>query len=143
MSQEAILRAIPHRPPFLFIDAVLEQSEERLVAEKTFSREEGFYEGHYPGNPITPGVILCECCFQAAAVLLASRSKINEGATPVLSRITDARFKHIVAPEEPLRVTVNFVEQRSRFGFLKAVVTNAAGKTALQLEFALAMVESP
>lgn len=143
MSQEAILRAIPHRPPFLFLDRIVEQNEQRLVAEKTFVTSEGFYEGHYPGNPITPGVILCESCFQAAAVLLASRSELHEGATPVLSRITDARFKHIVTPEEPLRITVDFIEQRARFGFLKAVVTNAEGKTALQLEFALAMVESP
>ena len=63
---------IPHRFPFLFVDEILSLSETEIVAKKTFSLDDdSFYQGHYPSNPITPGVIICESVFQTAAVLLS------------------------------------------------------------------------
>ena len=70
MNREQILRAIPHRDPFLLVDAVVEQDESRIVCTKTFSGKEDFFAGHYPGYPLVPGVLLCEAAMQAGAILL-------------------------------------------------------------------------
>jgi 3-hydroxyacyl-[acyl-carrier-protein] dehydratase len=69
MSQ--ITELIPHRPPFLFVDAIVSESPDGMVATRTFRADEDFYKGHYPGAPITPGVLLCEAVFQTGALFLA------------------------------------------------------------------------
>ena len=70
---EEIHRRIPHRKPFLFIDEIVEISENGAVARLTVSPELPFFEGHYPGNPIMPGVLLCESVFQTGAIYLAEK----------------------------------------------------------------------
>ena len=79
MTREMIEQAIPHRPPMLLIDEVLERSEDRIICGKTFQADEFFFQGHYPGKPITPGVILCESAMQAGAVLLAQHMEMDGG----------------------------------------------------------------
>src|SRR5687768_7101600 len=74
MTLEAILAAIPHRPPFLFLDEIVEQSADRIVCRRNFTTKEFFYQGHYPSFPLTPGVILCEAALQAGAVLLSQQA---------------------------------------------------------------------
>src|SRR5208283_110631 len=66
-----VLERIPHRPPFLFVDEIVSETPDGLVARRTWRPEESFYQGHYPGAPITPGVLLCEAVFQAGALYLA------------------------------------------------------------------------
>lgn len=140
-----ILQTIPHRPPFLFIDEIVEFSDEEATAKKTWEPTEAFYEGHYPGNPITPGVLLCEAVFQTGAVFLGKRLEKEESSiaesTPVLSRIQDARFKAMVKPGETLFLNVRLKEQISQFYFLSGKAQNEKGKTVLTLSFALAMVD--
>ena len=63
----AVTDLIPHRPPFLFVDEIVSHDDLGLVAKRTWRAEEDFYRGHYPGAPITPGVLLCEAVFQTAA----------------------------------------------------------------------------
>ena len=70
MATDEILQAIPHRPPFLFVDEVVEQSEDSLTAKKHVDASEAFFEGHYPGNPIMPGVLISEAVFQTGAIFL-------------------------------------------------------------------------
>src|SRR5262245_44864340 len=96
-ASEEVLQAIPHRPPFLFVDEVISMDDKGLIARRKLRAEESYYEGHYPQNPITPGVLLCESVFQAGAIFLSKRmqaqSGLNwEGKTPMLSRIKDAKF---------------------------------------------------
>ena len=67
---EEVLRRIPQQPPFRFIDRILELSEERIVAEYRFKEDEYFYRGHFPGDPVTPGVILTEAMAQVGLVAL-------------------------------------------------------------------------
>ena len=62
---------IPHRPPFLFVDEIVSENADGLTARRTWRSDEDFYKGHYPGAPITPGVLLCESVFQTAACYLA------------------------------------------------------------------------
>jgi len=143
-NMDEILRTIPHRPPFLFIDEIVEIREDGVTCKRTIRMEEPQFEGHYPGNPIMPGVLLCESCFQAGAIYLAKQMEqdgrsLND-VTPVLSRISDARFKQMVKPGDEITIEVTMKEKISKFHFLKGRVLKG-GKPALTIEFALAMLE--
>ncbi len=138
-----IHRAIPHRPPFLFVDEIVSERPDGLVARRTFRAEDFFYAGHYPGNPITPGVILCEAAFQTAAVFLVrkliAQGHSAEGLTPVLSRIGEAKFKRMVKPGDTVEIDVTEKETVQQFHFLRGVLRKE-GKPVLTLEFALALL---
>ncbi len=138
-----IQRTIPHRPPFLFLDEIVESRPDGLVARRTFRAEEFYFAGHYPGNPITPGVILCEACFQAAAVHLVKKMETQggptAGLTPVLSRIGEAKFKRMVRPGDTVEIEITEKETIQKFHFLRGVVRKD-GKPVLALEFALALL---
>ena len=71
MNLPEVETAIPHRPPMLLVDEVVRQSEDSITCRKTFSADEFFFQGHYPGHPLVPGVILCESAMQAGAILLS------------------------------------------------------------------------
>ena len=141
---EEIHRRIPHRKPFLFIDEIVEISENGAVARLTVSPELPFFEGHYPGNPIMPGVLLCESVFQTGAIYLAEKlgsDALNvDKVTPVLSRIRDARFKRMVLPGDTIEVTVKEKDQIGKFYNLTGEIRKE-GKTAATVSFALAMVQ--
>ncbi|MCD8483077.1 MAG: hypothetical protein LR015_10690 [Verrucomicrobia bacterium] len=93
-----ILQAIPHRPPFLFIDEMVTITETGGTGRRIVRAEEPHFAGHYPGNPIMPGVLLCEAVFQTAAVFMSAKLQRESGGslsnrTPILARIGDARLK--------------------------------------------------
>ena len=139
MTKSEIEAAIPHRAPFLFIDEVVERSEKRIVCRRTFRGDEFFYQGHYPGRPLTPGVLLCEAAMQAGAILLAQHVG-NASGVPVATRMNDVKFKRMVAPGETIELDVELVERLSDAFFLKAKVL-CRGKVAVRFEFACTMVE--
>ncbi len=137
----AIEKLIPHRPPFLFVDELVEVNAERAVCRRVWRADEAFYAGHYPGNPITPGVLLCEAVFQSAAAFLSQSSFAGmNGKTPVLTRIQDARFKRMVKPGDEVEIEVSYKEAVNGFHFLRGIIRKD-GKTALTVDFALAMVD--
>lgn len=142
MTQPEILQAIPHRDPFLLVDRIVEQSENRIVCTKTFSGREDFFAGHYPGYPLVPGVLLCEAAMQAGAILL-SRHLAGEapGRVPVATRMNDVRFKRMVRPGETIRMEVDLVERLAGAFFLKAKST-VDGATAVRFEFACTAAEA-
>jgi 3-hydroxyacyl-[acyl-carrier-protein] dehydratase len=137
MTKEAILAAIPHRPPFLLIDEIVEQSADRIVCRKTFSPDEYFYQGHYPGYPLTPGVLLCEAALQSGAVLL-SQQAANAGGVPVATRLNDVKFKKMVRPGDLIDVEVTISERLADTFFMSGKVT-VGGKLAARLDFACTM----
>ena len=137
MSREEILTAIPHRPPFLLVDEIVERDEKQIVCRKTFSEDEYFYAGHYPEFPITPGVLLCEAAMQAGAVLLAPLMADRDGV-PVVTRMNDVRFKRMVRPGETITMEVELTEQTARAFYLSAKVS-VDGQVAVRLQFVCMM----
>lgn len=135
MNRQDILQAIPHREPFLLVDAVLQQTDTQITAEKTFSGREDFFAGHYPGYPLVPGVLLCEAAMQAGAILLSRLMPGGDDRVPVATRMNDVRFKRMVRPGETLHIEVELVERLADAFFLKAKVT-VDGAVAVRLEFA-------
>ncbi|MEZ6102118.1 MAG: 3-hydroxyacyl-ACP dehydratase FabZ family protein [Pirellulaceae bacterium] len=139
MKQPEITAAIPHRPPMLLVDEVVELTEQRIVARKTFRAGEYFFQGHYPGKPIVPGVILCECGMQAGAILLArfvppdSRDQV-----PVATRLNDVKFKKVIQPGDVIDMEVTLNDQVSSAFFLTAKVS-CQGKLATRFDFACTM----
>jgi len=143
MADEFILDRIPHRPPFLWLDRVLEISGESIRAEKLVPLDLDIFQGHYPDYPLMPGVLLCEAVFQAGALLIGelmrvegSESKGEEGM-PVLTRILGAKFKREVRPGDTLEIAAKLVERMGPAWLMKGSV-RVGGKVAVQVEFACA-----
>ena len=134
MTTEEIKNAIPHREPMLLVDEVVEKSDKHIVTRKTFRDDEYFTQGHYPGNPIVPGIILCEVGMQSGAILLSQFA--GEGV-PVATRMNDVRFKRMVKPGDTVEVNVELVEQLANAFFMKAKMT-CNGKLAMRFDFACA-----
>lgn len=142
---DEIYRTIPHREPFLFIDRILEVREDGASAERKIREEEPHFRGHYPGNPLMPGVLLCEAVFQTAAVYMIRHfGGAWEGTgpkTPVLARIQMAKFKRMVRPGDTIHIDTTYKEAMGRFHFMQGKVT-VGGKPALTVEFGLALLDS-
>ena len=143
MATNEILQAIPHRPPFLFLDEVVERSENSLTAKRHVSDSEPFFEGHYPENPIMPGVLISEAVFQAGAVFLNSLLKeemeTHPNLVPVLTKIADARFRSIVRPGDDLIITVSLKEKMGGFIFMNGSVKNGRGQKVMNVTFSVAL----
>ena len=137
---EQVLKAIPHRPPFLFVDKIVEMTENRIKTIKEIGPEEPFFKGHYPGNPIMPGVLICESIFQTGAILLSSIIGDISDGIPVLTRISNAKFKNMVKPGDLLDMEAELVEQVSNAFFLKGSAS-VAGKTVVTVEFAVSLAK--
>lgn len=98
-----VMRFLPHRPPFLFVDhASVDESMERIRTAHTFQPDEPYFEGHFPGNPIVPGVVLIECMAQACRLLLNVRA--GEIVPGFLVGVETGKFLSVVRPNE----TVSF-----------------------------------
>jgi 3-hydroxyacyl-[acyl-carrier-protein] dehydratase len=140
MDRDFIMARIPHRPPFLWLDQIIELSSDTIRAETTISKELDVFKGHYPDYPIMPGVLLCEAVFQAGALLIAETLHATPERTgiPVLTRILGAKFKREVRPGDCIEITAALKEQVGPAWFLKGSV-QVAGKTAVQVEFACAL----
>ena len=138
--QEAILNAIPHRPPFLFVDEIVEQTDDHIITHKRVDPEEPFFKGHYPGYPIMPGVLLCECVFQAGAILMSQRFPAPSGQVPVMSRIQNVKFKNPVYPGSVLEIRADYVENIGPAHYMKGQV-QVEGQTAVTVEFTVMLME--
>lgn len=141
---EEIHRRIPHRPPFLFVDRILEINSDNATCELKVREDFDVFRGHYPNNPIFPGVLSCEAVFQTGAIFLSE--KLGEDAlrsnsvTPVLSRIRDARFKRMIKPGDLIEIKVFLNEQIGKFYNLRGEVRSGE-KIMTTVSFALALVQ--
>lgn len=124
LTKEEVLELIPQKPPFRFIDAILELNEEGIVAQYTFKADESFYPGHFPGNPITPGVVLLEALAQtgvvAYGIYLVSYQMPREEISKTLTVFTEAEveFMGMVRPGD--RITIRAQKEYFRRMKLRA-----------------------
>ncbi|MBA4697539.1 MAG: 3-hydroxyacyl-ACP dehydratase FabZ [Legionella sp.] len=118
MDINAILSALPHRYPFILVDRVLEHTPwESLTAIKNVTINEPFFLGHFPGNPIMPGVLILEALAQASVLLcnLSHKTKGDQTFFHVFAGIDNARFKQPVIPGDQLRLEVKLIGQKRVF----------------------------
>lgn len=133
---------IPHRPPFLWVDKITSCDDDTITTEKLIAEDLEFFQGHYPGNPIMPGVLLCEIIFQSGALLMAKNLQpdVDELETvPVLTRIENAKFKRPVLPGDIAQVKVTLMETISSVSFFRGTL-KVMGRTAVQVRFSCALV---
>jgi len=142
-----IYTAIPHRPPFLWVDSVISFDAMTIVTEKFIDPGLDIFKGHYPGHPIMPGVLLCEAVFQTGALFMAMLEQEagipGRGGkkTPVLTRIKGAKFKREVKPGDTIRMHVTLDENIGNAWFFKGKVVVGA-KTAVKVEFGCALTDT-
>ena len=141
---EEIHRRIPHRPPFLFVDRIIEINSDNATCELKVREDFDIFRGHYPNNPIFPGVLSCEAVFQTGAIFLSEKlgedALRSNSATPVLSRIRDARFKRMVKPGDLIEISVFLIEEIGKFYNLRGEVRSGE-KIVTTVSFALALVQ--
>lgn len=133
---------IPHRPPFLFVDEIVSRDATGTVGRRTWRAEEEFYKGHYPGSPITPGVLLCEAVFQTAAYHLAAKAraagaKPGEGV-PLIAKINDTRFRNPVYPGDTVLIEVKEKDQLGGFTMMSGTIKKADGTRVMNIDFSVA-----
>lgn len=132
--------AIPHRGSMLLIDAVVDRSPDGIHCRREFRGDEWFFDGHFPDNPIVPGVIQCECCLQAGALLLSGRDDgdMND-RLPVATRMDAVKFKRMIRPGETADIDVTLKEVVSNAYYMTGKMT-VDGKLAVRLDFTCSLV---
>ena len=137
-----IRELIPQRDPFLFIDSIEINEDQTVTTKMNFSEEMDFFKGHFPDNPIVPGVILSEHCFQSGAALISSKSNGDfKNHLAVVTRINSAKFKKLVHPNQTIQTTTSIIEMIDNTAFMKSIVKNEDSKKVLIIEFACTLVK--
>lgn len=138
MGTKEIMEIIPHRQPFLLIDTIEElEPGKRAVAKKCVSYNEPFFNGHFPGEPVMPGVLIVEALAQAGAVAILSQPEFK-GKTAYFGAINSAKFKQKVVPGDVLMLELEIIKQKGPVGIGKATAT-VDGKVVTQAELTFAI----
>lgn len=140
LSKEEIKRIIPQREPFLMIDEVEEYiSGEMAIAYKNVNESEWYFKGHFPGNPIMPGVLITEALAQTGAVAILSLEE-NKGKNALFGGIDKMKFKKMVTPGERLKLEVRIIKKKGPIGVGEGIAT-VNGDVVAKGELTFAVVE--
>jgi beta-hydroxyacyl-ACP dehydratase FabZ len=123
MDIQEIMNHLPHRYPFILIDRILElEPHQRVVGLKNVSMNEPFFQGHFPGKPIMPGVLILEAMAQTSGILaIASIAKEKEGALMYFMGLDQVKFRKMVVPGDQLVMELKVLKQRARIMKLAGV----------------------
>ena len=117
----------------LLLDEIISQSDSQVHCRRTFRADEFYFQGHYPGNPLVPGVILCEAAMQAGALLVSAIAEASD-FVPVAGRLNDVKFKKMIRPGDTIDIEANLDDKMSDAYFLSAKILHE-GKAACTLNF--------
>ena len=136
-----ILQSIPHRYPFLLLDRIIEiDPAKRVVALKNVTYNEPFFSGHFPGEPIMPGVLIVEAMAQAGAVLLLHDMAGRDEKLVFFTGIDKARFRRTVVPGDQLRLTVEVLKSRPTACKLRGIA-EVDGRKVAEADIMSALVD--
>lgn len=139
LGKEEIEKIIPQRDPFLMIDKIEEYTPgESAICYKKVREEEWYFKGHFPGNPIMPGVLIAESLAQAGAVAILSQEE-NKGKNALFGGIDKMKFKKMVVPGDTLKLEVKIIKRKGPIGVGEALAT-VEGKVAAKGELTFALV---
>lgn len=140
LNKEEIKKIIPQREPFLMIDEVLEfKPGESAIAYKRVREDEWYFKGHFPGNPIMPGVLITESLAQTGAVAILSMEE-NRGKNALFGGIDKMKFKRQVVPGDVLKLEVNIIKRKGPIGIGDAKAT-IDGQIVAKGELTFALVK--
>ena len=141
MNNIEIQKILPHRYPFLLIDKITEMEEGKSITGiKNVTVNEPFFQGHFPGNPIMPGVLICEALAQVGAVLLLGMEE-NKGNLGVFTGINNFKFRRQVVPGDTLVLKAELVTYRHGMGKAN-VEASVDGSVAAKGEISFAVIEN-
>lgn len=140
LDSTQIQKIIPHRYPFLLVDKILEMNDERAVGIKNVTVNEPFFQGHFPSNPIMPGVLIVEALAQVGAVLALSIEE-NKGKLAVFTGMNNFKFRRQVKPGDTLKLEIELGSFRHGMGKASAKAT-VDGELAASGEIGFAIVEN-
>lgn len=135
MNREEIMNILPHRDRMLLLDDV-ENQDGTAVGHYTVRGDEFFLEGHFPGHPIVPGVILCEILAQSACVLMGDA--VSEGKLPVYTGLNNVRFRSSVKPGDTVETRCHITRVKHPFYFAEGSVT-VDGRLCVSADFSFAV----
>ena len=134
LTTKEIMDIIPHRQPFLLIDTIEElEPGKRAVGKKCVSYNEPFFAGHFPGEPVMPGVLILEALAQVGAVAILSCEDFK-GKTAYFGAVNSAKFKRKVVPGDVLTLELEIIKEKGPIGVGKAVARNQDGKITTSAE---------
>jgi len=134
LTREQIMEILPHRAPFLFVDEVLDYTPMKGgIGIKHVLADEFYFQGHFPGHPVMPGVLITESLAQMGAIVLLSDPAYH-GKIAYFTGIEKAKFRRKVIPGDTLRLEVEITKMRGRFGFGNAVA-KVEGEIACEAQF--------
>ena len=142
MTINEIMKLLPHRYPMLLIDRILEIEEKRIVGIKNVSANEQFFQGHFPGAPVMPGVLIVEAMAQCAAVLFLRDIEDRDKKLFLFGGVDKARFRKPVIPGDQLTLECEVLQRRANTVKVKGVAK--VGDTVVaEAELLSVMVDRP
>jgi len=138
-----IMSFLPHRYPFLLVDRILEiEGDKRIVGLKNVTINEPFFQGHFPGAPVMPGVLIIESMAQVAGVMIYRDMPDKEKKLIYFTGIENAKFRRPVLPGDQLRIEMQLLNRRNNFGKMSGQAT-VEGKLAAEAIVAFAISDRP